>query len=909
MIGEEISHYRITAKLGQGGMGEVYLAEDTHLRREVALKFLPEDLASNSEILARFMREARVLASLSHPNLAVVHGLESTDGRQFIVMERVEGQDLAIRLARGRMKLTEALRICEQIAAGLESAHEQNIVHRDLKPANVMVSPDGKVKILDFGLARAQQSGSTGNDGSDTVAMTTAMTRPGTILGTAPYMSPEQVTGRRVDRRTDVWAFGCVLFECLTGKRAFSGPTLTELVAGILERDPDWDALPTTTPATIRSLLHRCLAKDPAQRQRDIGDARIEIVECLEQPADVIAPHRRVRSLRITALAIVILVGGGWIGNLVASRGGRGPIARLVSSTIEIEPGHCLDGMRFRVALYRPTRTAVAMANDASFIVYSAALNDSLDHGTPSRLYLRRLDRSEADPIDGTEGGIAPLLSPDDRWVGFWAGGQLRKVPLAGGAATVLCDASWPDRASWGSDGSIAFHDAETGGLSRVAQDGGPVETLTTPDPQRGENSHRLPSWLPGGEAIVFTVMRRGLDVEPSVALLHTATGEWRSLIADAADARYVPTGHLVFLRRGTVMAVRFDLDGLRLVGHPVAVIENVSQALEARHSYYHTGAGQYAFSRTGWLVYATGGVGAELQNQLVWVDQFGRARPAADKTTGFLSVRLSPDGRRTAFQMRQRVWVLDLESGALSPLTPDGEQFVGPIWSHEGSRLIFCDQRNFLYWQPWDASRPMEPLTDPQAQGFPTSVSSNGHFLALLVPHSDTGLDIAVLDLESGAVTPFVTEPAMQSHAEFSPDGRLLAYASEETGSGEVFVQPFPDREWKRRVSAEGGTEPLWSRDGKRLFYRSGGQVWSAEVRPDGAITLGKARLLFETADVQHNVPSRGWDVSLDSEEFLMTIMEARKVRPLTKLVLLQNWGAELERLLPAGASQRSSR
>ncbi|MBZ5500160.1 MAG: serine/threonine protein kinase [Acidobacteriia bacterium] len=646
MIGRTISHYRITEKLGQGGMGVVYRAEDTTLGRQVAIKVLPDIFAGDPERLSRFEREAKLLASLNHPNIAAIHGLDEVGEKRFLVLELVEGEALAERIAKGPLPVDEALEVCRQIAEGLEAAHERGIVHRDLKPANVKVTPEGKVKILDFGLAKAFHAETAADDIAQSPTISELATRAGAILGTAAYMSPEQAKGKVVDKRTDIWAFGCVLYECLTGRKAFQGDTVTETVASILKGEPDWKALPSVTPWRVRDLLHRCLQKDPALRLRDIGDARFEIETPASFLADAVEAPRRASLLWLVAGAAVALIAGILIGPTFMSYIRPAPSPSVVWSTIKVEPGLRLPGQAYDME--RPGRTAVTISSDGMFIVYSAIEENPGPQAKP-QLYLRRMDQSAAKPIAGTEGGTSPFLSPDSRWVGFWSDGKLKKVLVEGGVPSALCDASALYGANWGRDNSIVFADGDVTGLSRVSAEGGKPETLTKPDPKRDECSHRLPSWLPNGKAVLFTILKFPYDPKPSLALLRLDTGEWHVLFQDAADARYVPTGHLVFLRQGTLMAVGFDPARLEVIGQPIALVENVMQAFGLSYSSHHIGAGQFGISDTGSLIYAPGGVPPPQSNSLVWVDQRGAEQPAADLQVPFFAPRLSPDGQRIA--------------------------------------------------------------------------------------------------------------------------------------------------------------------------------------------------------------------------------------------------------------------
>ena len=920
MIGTSLSHYRITEKLGQGGMGEVYRAEDTVLGRQVAIKVLPDIFAGDPERLARFEREAKLLASLNHPNIAAIHGLEAHEGTRFLVLELVEGQTLSERLKKGRIPLDETLAICRQIAEGLEAAHEKGIIHRDLKPANVKVTPEGKVKVLDFGLARALQDRAANEDLSHSPTITDEMTRPGVVLGTAAYMSPEQARGKPVDKRADIWAFGCVLYECLTGKRAFQGDTITETVAAILKSEPGWTLLPADTPPFVRSLLRRCLKKDPNLRLHDIADVRIEMLGEPSEPAEVIPSARHFALRWVLSIVTAALVIGVLIGRVATKYFNPATAAisqPVVRSPVRLEPGHWLDGGRWRppYGFDQPTRTAMAISGDGRFFVYSAIAEDPGPQ-VKSQLYLRRSDQLEGKPIAGTEGGISPFLSPDDRWVGFWAGelfvgGKLMKVSIDGGVPVTLCDAMWPYGASWGHDNSIVFSPDVECGLSRISADGGIPEILTTPDRTKEEDSHRLPHWLPDGKGILFTIMREWHDTHPRVALLDLRTRKWKVLLEDAADARYVSTGHLVFLRQGTLMAVPFDLEMLQQMGQPVPTITKVMQATNITQTAYETAAGQFSVSDSGWLVYVSGGAVPDWENSIVWVDQKGTVQPVAPFKAPFYGPRLSPDGQWIAYMTLGRewlVWVYDLNRGTASLLTREG--IASQVtWTPDGKRLVFnwCSSGQLnLYWQPADGSQPMERLTTGKYHQYPGSFSPDGTTLALVDYARPDALDtnILLLNLQSRRVTPFLNSESLEMYPEFSPDGRWMAYMSKESGRWEVYVQPFPSKGGKWLISQEGGTEPLWAPDGKQLFYRSPDwmQIWVVDVRTNGSFFAAKPRLLFKAPGFALGWAGRGWDISHDGQRFLMVKQEERKPQPVTEMILVQNWFEELKRLCPTG-------
>ena len=897
--------YEILGQIGAGGMGEVYRAIDKNLGRHVAIKVLPSAFAEDKERMARFEREAKLLAVLNHPNIAAIHGLEESEGRRFLVLELAEGETLQARLNRGALPVEEALETCRELAEGLEAAHEKGIVHRDLKPGNIMITPEGKVKILDFGLAKAYGAETTGVDIEKSPTITAQMTEPGVILGTAAYMSPEQARGRSVDRRADIWAFGCVLYECLTGSRAFHGETVSDTLAHILKGEPDWNKLPAETPTRIKVLLRRCLEKNPRERLHDIADARLEIASPEAYPSEATPGHRRFSLLSLAASAVVMLFAGFLIERLVSGRPRPGPPASVITSTIKVEPGHRLEGQARDME--RPGRTAMAISRDGKFIVYSAIEENPGPQAKP-QLYLRRMDQSAAKPIAGTDGGTSPFLSPDSRWVGFWADGKLKKVPVEGGVPSTLCDLSaWFLGATWGQDNSIVFADGWDAGLSRLSAEGGKPEILTKPDPKRKETGHRLPSWLPNGKAVLFTVMRHGWDWQPCLALLGLDTRDWHVLLEDAADARYVPSGHLVFLREGKLMAVRFNLARMEVVGQPVTLVGNVMQAFTTSSYYGHTGAGQFGISDTGSLIYVEGGIVPDQKRWAVWVDQRGMEQPVTTSELSFSSPRLSPDGKRIAYIAWGReclVSVYDLSRGTNDRLTTE-ETAYNVIWSPDGKRLLFswCKFPPLnLYWRPSDGSSPMECVKTSEFDQQPGSWSSDGKTVAIIELHSDTGSDIAVLDVGSGRVTPFLNSPFNEEYPEFSPDAHWIAYTSDESNRRDVYVRPFPGPGMKYLVSSDGGSAPLWARNGKQLFYRQGNQMWVVDVRTDGGFAASKPRLLFEKPGYATTFPLRTYDLSLDGQRFLMVKVEQRKPTPVTEMILVQNWFEELKRLIPTG-------
>jgi len=601
--------YRILAKLGAGGMGEVYRAEDLSLNRQVAIKVLPAVFATDPERLARFEREARVLASLNHPNIAAIHGLEEADAKRFLVLEIVEGQTLSERLLKGRLPLDETLEICGQIAEGLEGAHEKGIIHRDLKPSNVKITPQGKVKILDFGLARAIHDHISEIDLAKSPTITADMTRPGVILGTAAYMSPEQAKAKSVDKRTDIWAFGCILYECLTGKRAFEGETTTETLAAVLKGEPDWNALPSDTPPAIRRLLRRCLAREQSRRLSDIHDAGIEIEDSGLEPVlePAVGILHRFFSLQFVLWTVAISVGLTVLGTLLVQYLTSRKAATRVPPIVRF-------AMPGASSVSKPIFAALDLSPDGSRLIYIGKRDDK------SQLFVRKMDQLESSPLDGTENAEGPFFSPDGQRIGFFADGKLKKLAITGGAPTVICEVAEGIGGNWGVDDTIVFTPHWGSGLRSVSAAGGTPRTLTTPNAAKGEISHAWPQFLPGGKAILFTIIPGDIISADDAYVVVQVIGqtEPRILIRGGTFGRYVATGHLIYLRKGALLAVPFDLKTLQVRGTPIMVLDNIM-------SNDSVGAAQFAVSKIGTLAYALSGV-YKPENSLVlaWISTEG---------------------------------------------------------------------------------------------------------------------------------------------------------------------------------------------------------------------------------------------------------------------------------------------
>ena len=665
MIGRTLSHYQVLEKLGEGGMGVVYRARDTKLRREVAIKVLPEAFSQDKQRLARFEREARLLASLNHPNIAALYGLEQVDGVHFLVMELVPGETLAERISRGPIPVDEALPIFKQVAEGLEVAHEKRVVHRDLKPANIQVTPEEKITILDFGLAKALAGETPVQVLSESPTVTRDATKTGVLLGTAPYMSPEQARGKAVDKGADIWAFGCCLYEALTGKPAFLGETVSDTLARILEHEPDWEALPTKTPAPLRRLLRRCLVKDYRRRLQAIGDARVEIEEAILEPSASttgLAGDRRARWGRAVpwGVSLLALALGTW--GLMRPTASSVPLRRLL-----IEPPS---------PQLLATGEAIWLSQSGNVLVYLALT------GNDARLYLRALDQFEAQPIAGTEGARFSFLSPDGEWVGFRVGQKLKKVPSGGGLPVDICDVIDARGASWGPDDWI-YYGTGSNGLWRVSADGGEPEVITELDMELGEWSHRYPDVLPGGEAVLFTIGDRSMSVsgswdEGKIGVVALETGQRRTLVKGGMFGRYFE-GHLLYVHAGQLMAAPFDLERLEVTGQVVKVLEDIrfNPTLAVA---------QLAGAGGGVLAYALGGAAGEEPTQLLWVDRQGNRAPVVGEARAFRQPALSPDGQKLAVVIRRAgnsdLWLSELARRTLTRLTHAGGEDRGPVWT-----------------------------------------------------------------------------------------------------------------------------------------------------------------------------------------------------------------------------------
>jgi Tol biopolymer transport system component len=819
--GTRLGSYELGVQIGAGGMGEVYQAHDTKLGRDVAIKVLPEAFANDSERLSRFQREAKMLAALNHPNIATIYGLEDSNGTSYLVMELVSGETLAERVKReGAVPIEEALAICKQIAEALEAAHEKGIIHRDLKPANVKVTPEGKVKVLDFGLAKAFAGDEARSDPSNSPTLSQAATMQGVILGTAAYMSPEQARGKAVDKRSDIWAFSCVLYELLCGHPAFEGEDVTEILAAVLKEEPDWLALPPATPAQIFGLLRRCLQKDKTLRLQAAGDARIEIHEALTSPTAQTAASAargwRERLTQVAAAAMTLIAIAFAIGFVL-----RAPKPPQPLQAVRLNAEIGADASLFTV--YGP---AAILSTEGTRLALVATGSDQ-----KRRIYVRSLDQLQATPLSGTENARNPFFSPDSQWIGFFADGKLKKVYVQGGAAVTLCDAPVDLGGSWSEDGTIVFTPSQTVALSQVSSAGGTPQPLTTLDKQAGEVTQRWPQALPGGKAVLFTSdTHQGNYEDSDIVVYSMPSGQRKTLQRGGFYARYVPSGHVVYMHEGTLFAVPFDLQRLEVTGHPAPILEGVAATP-------NNGAAEFSFSETGSLVYIAGGGGFQ-DVSIYWMDREGKFTPLRETRADYYNPAFSPDGKRLALEIfdgkRRDIWVYEWERDTLTRLTFAGEANSNPVWTPDGQRIVYSSQEKGgvynLWWIRADGAGDAQRLAESKNFQFASSWRPDGKVLAFVQVNPGPNGDIMTLPIEGneksgwkpGEPKPFVNSAFNEGVPAFSPDGRWLAYASNESGSNEVYVRPFPGPGGKWQISTGGGYLPKWSRNGKELFYRT---------------------------------------------------------------------------------------
>ncbi len=889
-IGQSLSHYSIVEKIGKGGMGEVYRAKDQKLGRDVAIKVLPEEFARDADRIARFQREAKLLASLNHPNIAAIHGLEESSGTQFLVLELVDGETLADRIKRGPIPVEEALKLALQIAEALEAAHEKGVIHRDLKPANIKITPDGKVKVLDFGLAKAFAGEQADLNLSNSPTLSDMATQQGVILGTAAYMSPEQAKGKAADKKTDIWAFGCVLYEMLTGQAAFRGDDVSEILASVIKGDVKLDLLPANIHPRVREAITRCLQKEQKKRYPEIGDAHYEIEKALSDPSGVfvqpvtaIEPRKSLRTILLwsASLALMALIAGVAVWKLMP----REP-RRVMRFEYALPEGQQL--------ISSSTRPILALSADGRQLVYS----------TPQGLFLRSVEQSVAKLIPGTEGfPQQPFFSPDGKWIGYWAGTELKlkKIAIDGGSPVSLCDAIDVRGAYWYPDNTIIYGNLH-GGIMRISANGGTPASLA----EMESEAATFPQILPDGQSLLHTLLTWVYIDRITVKSLRS--GERKELFQGRA-AWYLPTGHIVFRLPGnsSVFAIPFDSDKLETTGGPAPVVEGVG------------GLGaQLAVSEAGTMAYIpeTGSTPAA-GLILVWVDRHGKEQPLSAPPNAYAFPKISPDGTRVALTANiggnPDVWIWDFARESLTRITFDEGEDNFPIWTPDGRWIVYRSSADGLHYdikkKAADGSGQVEKIGSMPDLPGPFCWSRDGKaLLSWDLTLSPYQTDITMMSVEGDhAIKPLLKEKYNEDHPRISPGGQWLAYASNESGRNEVYVRPFPEvNKGRWQISTGGGSGPLWSPDGRELFYRNAESVMAVPVETEPVFKAGKPmeifrRSYYSASAGQAVLPM--WDISSDGKRFLM-MKEAGSAAAVAggprKINVVINWFEELKQLVP---------
>jgi serine/threonine protein kinase/Tol biopolymer transport system component len=894
IIGKTLGHYEVTSQLGKGGMGEVYQAKDQKLGRDVAIKVLPEEFAKDTDRVARFQREAKLLASLNHPNIAAIYGLEESAGTNFLVLELVEGETLADRIKQGPIPVEDSMKLGLQMAEALEAAHEKGVIHRDLKPANIKVTSDGKVKVLDFGLAKAFAGDREDVTLSNSPTLSVAATQQGVILGTAAYMSPEQAKGKAVDKRADIWAFGAVLFEMLTGKPAFPGEEVSEILASVIKADANLDLLPPNMHARVREAITRCLQKDLRRRYSGIADARFEIEQALADPGGALAlPITTIGSGKRLPVVLPWIAAAALITGLAVWHLKPTPPPeprRVVRLTYELPRDQEFVGI-----------FPVAVSPDGARLVYA----------TTKGFYLRSLDQLDARLLNGTDkDSVVPFFSPDGQWIGYFSQSdqRLRKIAVAGGPPVVLCDAgsNFSD-ASWGTDNAIVYS-LTPGGIMRVSADGGTPQSLVKQDAAELKQQKRVlvsPKMLQDRKTLLFTSIDLKDARNSQVEVQSLESGERKVLFKGAMTAWVLPSGHLAYLVGNEghydLSTVPFDLRKLKVTDEPVFMLNELAEI---------------AISASGSLVYvpATKSAVASAQDVLVWVDLKGKEELVVAPPSDYSLPRISPDGGKVALNIdtagKTDIWIWDLARENMMRLTFDGAG-AGPIWTPDGKRIAFASYSaeeyvsgGIINWKAADGSGVQEKLCSAPDQVFyaPSSWSGDGKTLVAWIGQSLSNYDIGVVSMEGDRKwKALLNEKHHETAPEISHDGHWMAYCSNESGRDEVYVRTFPKVDaGKWQISMGGGRDPRWSRDGRQLFYRNEDAVMAAAVETEPAFRAGKSQLLFRGAYLS----TEGWDVHPDGKRFLMVKAgeKAPSAEAPRRINIVLNWLEELKQRVPAG-------
>jgi serine/threonine-protein kinase len=903
--GTRLGAYEVVSSLGAGGMGEVYRAQDTKLGRHVALKILPPTFRSDPERLGRFQREAQLLAALNHPRIGSIYGIEEAADVQFLVLELVDGETLAARLERGPLSVDEALAIAREVVEALDAAHEKGIIHRDLKPSNIALTADGHVKVLDFGLAKATDptgfSDLSPNGVTHSPTLTLGATQAGVILGTAAYMSPEQAKGRTADKRSDVWAFGCVLFEMLTGTRAFEGEDVSDTMAAVLRGEPNWDALPAGVTPGIRTLLRRCLDKDRRTRIPDVSVVRY----LMDDAAHASAPTP--------------------VATLPAS---STPRARrllpwgLAAASLTLAAVAVTMWKPWRETAPAPTlRMRIDVGADASLSTSLGAAADISPDGqllafvgggiaAPPKLYVRQLSQLQATPLAGTDGATTPFFSPDGQWIGFFAGGKLKKIAVTGGAAVSIADVVSPRGAAWLDDDSIVFAPDATAPMLRISSAGGTAEPFLTS--AKKETLYRWPAGLPGGRVLYTTAAGLSFGIETAALEVRDPDGTTRVLVKGGYYGRYARSGHILYISNGTLFAAPFDAERAVLKGQGFPVVE-------AMAGNTGNGTAHYAVSATGTAVYVPGAT-VNNENPISWLDEAGKLQPLRATASNWSNPEFSPDGHRLAIDIadgaQSDIWIYDWERDTLSRLTFDPTDDARPVWTRDGSRIAFVSKRGDkatfnLYWQRSDGTGDVQRLTESKNQQTTASIHPSGKFLAYDEVTPGNGRDIMILPIEGDEATGwkpgkpyvFLQTPQSEGSPMFSPDGRWILYISNETGRNEIYVRPFPGPGGKWQVSNGAADDPTWSRDGRRIFFASANNngVMTATYSVDGASFRVEKPTQWSTGRFieRPRSPSRDFALHPDGRRFAVAgVSEPEAQNQLNQVVLVFNFFDELRRV-----------
>jgi Tol biopolymer transport system component/tRNA A-37 threonylcarbamoyl transferase component Bud32 len=909
--GQSIAHYRIDHKIGEGGMGEVWAATDTRLNRQVAIKSLPPAVAADETRMGRFQREAQLLAALSHPNIASIYGLEQVEGVSYLALELVEGDDLSERIDGRHVPYDEVVEIALQIAAGIEEAHDKGIIHRDLKPANIKLSDDGKVKVLDFGLAKAlsedPNSSFDSMDLSTSPTMTAAMgTQAGVILGTAAYMAPEQARGKTVDRRADIWAFGVILFEMLTGQRMYHGETVTDIIAAVVTREPDWDQLPAETPVAMRRVLRRCLQKDPRKRLRDIGDAALELRGEFGDEEAVAAGSTTDSAATPPSRRLAWIVGAvglalGLILATVISTHMRTPVAEVPLTWSTLPPPVGID--------YEYTGF-LELSPDGRHVVFSATPAG----GDEPMLWVRDLDREQPRMLAGTEDGYQPFWSPDSRSIGYFANRKLRRIDVNGGVSTELATTgNQPRGAHWGDNGMILYGPDWSQPLFGVSETGGEAVAITQFNAERLELSHRWPHMLPDGQHFLYYAVstypelnpENPSEVDQSGLYLGSLNGDEPRLLQTARSRTAYVDGALMYVDDKILTLRPFDLATLSYTGQPVSLVEDVTQSVDSLW-----GGALFSVSDVGTLMFVRGAPEERSMSQLTWYDREDDRRETIGEMQPYNSLEISHDGTRVVTSIGDPgdVWVHDLKRNNTTRFTFDAGNDTNPIWSPDDGHLLFTSSRlisgqrftpSNLFRKATSGLDPEEHLSvvenTPTLQ--PSSWSPDGTILALTAVRPESGTDILLYSLDDSELTVHLQTEYDEQTAVFSPDGRWLAYASDESGDYEVYVTAFPGPGGKWQVSQGGGVMPRWRADGQELFYIGLEKVMAVPVEIGNAFRHDTPIELFEFPKLFRSISSNvTYDVTPDGQRFLLMAPIEDDLAQEASVHLVQGWSGLLD-------------